>query len=217
MGKETWTASDKAMLQALYGKLPNKKLAEQLGRSTMAVRGMARKLGLQRKSSPTWTSEEEQKLLQLYPTMKAAQIAKLFGRTVMAICVRVERLKEKGLMKMRPRRLSIGDERLNSHGLLVRKMTDTGNQWRDWKRVDVIEWEAINGPVPSGKVLARVNPYLPRSPSNMALFSKEELSAHITGTNVPPEMRELMSLKRQILKELAKAPAQKASSAHVPD
>lgn len=216
MGKGSWTASDKATLQALYGKLPNKKLAEQLGKSTMAVRKAAGKLGLHRKSSPPWTPEEEQKLLQLYPAMKAAQVAKLMGRTVAAISVRANHLKEKGYKKNIPRKLPVGAERLNSHGLLVRKMTDTGNQWKDWKRVDVIEWEAINGPVPSGKVLARVNPYLPRSPSNMALFSKEELSAHFTGMSAPPEMRELMLLKQQILRELKKTPVQKVSSAPVP-
>lgn len=217
MKKEVWTAPEIATLKNLYGTLPNKKLAEQLNRSTMAVRRRAAILGLHQKSSPAWTRAEELQLLQLYPTMETAQLAKIMGRTAAAISMRAHHLKDAGCKKMRPKKLSIGDERLNSHGLLVRKITDTGNQWQNWKRVDVIEWEAINGPVPPGKVLARVNPYLPRSPNNMALFSKEELSAHFTGMHAPPEMRELMSLKRQILRALKTTPVQKASNAPVPD
>ena len=43
----------------------------------------------------------------------------------------------------------IGSERMD-RGKLIRKVTDTGNPKKDWKRVDVIEWEAKNGPIPPG-------------------------------------------------------------------
>ncbi len=216
MAKYLWTDSDKATLLKLYGKISKEKIGAQLGKPSWEVRSMAKQLGL-KMTELWWTPEQEEQVRELYPTLGADCLAKIMGRTAAAISMRAHLLKGGKHNKKTKNKMSIGDERLNSHGLLVRKMMNTGNQWRDWKRVDVIEWEAINGPVPPGKVLARVNPYLPRSPNNMALFSKEELSAHFTGMHAPPEMRELMSLKRQILRALKKTPVQKASNAPVPD
>jgi hypothetical protein len=211
MRKEVWTEAEKATLQNLYGKTSKEKIAAQLGKTIWSVRSMAKKLNLT-VSNLWWTPEQEEQLRQLYPTMDVASLAQALNRSVASIYMKAHELRAGNVKLKRRNKLSIGDERLNSHGLLVRKMTDTGNQWKDWKRVDVIEWEAIHGPVPAGKVLARVNPYLPRSPSNMAVYSKQELSAHFTGIGMPPEMRELMSLKRQILKELGKAPVQQTSN-----
>src|ERR1700743_1887372 len=48
----------------------------------------------------------------------------------------------------------IGTERVTSMGYLQRKVTDTGRAADDWVAVHVLNWEAENGPIPAGHLLA---------------------------------------------------------------
>lgn len=101
--------------------------------------------------------------------------------------------------------IPIGGERVNSKGLLLRKISNTGNQHRDYKRVDVIEWERRNGPLPEGMILVVVNPYLPRTPENMQPMTAQQLTARISGQETCPELKELFLLQRQLMKSLKPA------------
>lgn len=47
----------------------------------------------------------------------------------------------------------IGTERIRPDGYIDRKIRDDGPMHRRWQLVHLIEWEAINGPVPEGHVL----------------------------------------------------------------
>lgn len=49
--------------------------------------------------------------------------------------------------------LPIGAERLTDGGYLERKVRDDGPRSGRWKRVHIINWEEINGPVPEGHCL----------------------------------------------------------------
>ena len=196
-----WPACDIATLRTEYGKTATQQLAFQLGRSPKAVRSMARRLMLG--FSKEWKPEEDALLKELYRNsmVSVSTISEKLGRSFQAIHMRAMKLQITGFRK---RKLSEGDERLNSKGLLLRKIASTGNLWKDYKRVDVLDWEAVHGPVPQGMVLARVNPFLPRTPNNLALFTKTEMSARIQNRNHPPEMRELLALRREIMKLLEK-------------
>ncbi|KQP13323.1 hypothetical protein ASF45_30900 [Pseudorhodoferax sp. Leaf265] len=144
-----------------------------------------------------WTKEDEDQLRALYPVTSVEQISQLTGRNVPAI---YKRAYELGLKKLHhPARnwRPIGSERLD-RGILIRKVTDTGNPKKDWKRVDVIEWEAKNGPIPPGYSLMLKDGNGPRTQDNLALFTKSEHFERASVRAMPPEVAALYQLKGQI-------------------
>lgn len=145
-----------------------------------------------------WTPEEIALLRERYPSMTAQQVMPMLpGRSARSIRNKAWELeigKEIHSPKFwRP----IGSERMN-RGHLIRKVTDTGQPKKDWKRVEVIEWEALHGPIPQGKCLMVKNPALPRTLDNLAPFSQLEHWARVTAQNLPPEVQQLVQLKGQI-------------------
>ncbi|MCT6720039.1 hypothetical protein [Acidovorax sp. K2F] len=143
-----------------------------------------------------WTEPEIELVRQLLPTVSVKSLTKLLpGRSEKAIRNLVARLglKRQVPMNWRP----IGAERMN-RGHLIRKVTDTGQPKKDWKRVEVIEWEAVNGPMPPGTHLMVKNPALPRTLDNLAPFSSREHWARVTVQSLPPELRQILQLKGQI-------------------
>ena len=142
-----------------------------------------------------WTPEEKALLRSLYPIKTAVQIAELMQKTPYQVRKQVVTM---GLSKSNPGSTRpIGSERMD-RGYLIRKVTDTGRPKKDWKRVEVIEWEEVNGPIPEGKMLMVINPSLPRTVSNMGLFTHMEHFDRMAVFNYPPELRKLCQLKGQI-------------------
>lgn len=105
---------------------------------------------------------------QLYPTMTGEQVGLMIGRSGKAVRGLAKQLKIRKEVHAPKNWRPIGSERMD-RGHLIRKVTDTGQPKKDWKRVDVIEWEAINGPVPNGMLLCLDRPGLPRTPENLVL------------------------------------------------
>lgn len=130
--------------------------------------------------------------------MTGKQLAALLpGRTVRAILAKARELKiEK--TKHPPRFWKpIGSERVD-RGYLIRKVTDTGQPKKDWKRVEVIEWEAVHGPIPEGMMLMVKKPALPRTLENMGLFTHAQHWERVSIHHGNPELRQLYQLKGQI-------------------
>lgn len=155
-----------------------------------------------------WTNPEIELVRQLLPTVSVRVLARqLPGRSEKAIRKLVARLglQRKVPMNWRP----IGAERMN-RGQLIRKVTDTGQPKKDWKRVEVIEWEALNGPMPLGTHLMVKNPALPRTLDNLAPFSSREHWERVTVQNLPPELRQLTQLKGQISQAINRRRKQEA-------
>ncbi|RCW73845.1 hypothetical protein [Pseudorhodoferax soli] len=144
-----------------------------------------------------WTKEDEAQLRALYPVTSVQQISQLTGRNGPAIYKRAHELGLKKLHHPARNWRPIGSERLD-RGILIRKVTDTGNPKKDWRRVDVIEWEAIHGPVPPGYTLMLKDCNGPRTVENLALFTKQEHFARTSVRNLPPEVAALYQLKGQI-------------------
>lgn len=149
-----------------------------------------------------WTPEQDALVMALYPSMPETELAASLGRSPSSVRQRAMRL---GVTKpWTPRNWRpVGSERVD-RGLLIRKVAHTGNPKRDWKRVDVIEWEAIHGPVPRGKTLVLVNPALPRTPENLVPMTHQEFLAHVTIHQWPLELQQAIRLRRQLLREIEK-------------
>lgn len=144
-----------------------------------------------------WTDPELAVVRELYPTMTVQHIGQMLGRTAKSVQRLAQTLKLRKEVHAPRNWRPIGSERMDK-GILIRKVTDTGQPKKDWKRVDVIEWEAINGPVPPGKLLILIDPAKPRTPDNLGLFTHEEHFARVTVQNLPPEVMQLCQLKGQI-------------------
>lgn len=159
---------------------------------------------------PPWTEVETAVLQAMYPTQTAQRIALLIQRDAQAIRKKANEMGIKKLKHSAKFHRPIGSERMD-RGHLIRKVTDTGQPKKDWKRVEVIEWEEKNGPIPAGMQLMVKNPALPRTQDNLALFSKRGHWQRMTLHNLPPELQGLLQLKGQITRAIGrrtKAPAE---------
>lgn len=208
-----WTAEKDQLLQSLYQENTARQIANQLGLHVFNVKSRVKRLGL-KKSDPTtprnrqgtqsctqWTTADDQLIRDHYRTTPSRTLAAQLKRSVSALHMRAHKLN----ISKEKKPIPIGGERVNSKGLLLRKISNTGNQHRDYKRVDVIEWERRNGPLPKGMILVVVNPYLPRTPENMQPMTAQQLTARISGQETCPELKELFLLKRQLMKSLKPA------------
>ena len=150
-----------------------------------------------------WTKEDDDQLRALYPVATMEQISQLTGRNVPAIYRRAFDLGLKRPINSVRNWRPIGSERMD-RGKLIRKVTDTGNPKKDWKRVDVIEWEAKNGPIPPGYCLMLKDGNGPRTQDNLALFTKKEHWARTTVHRFPPEVAALYQLQGQITQAISR-------------
>lgn len=208
-----WTSAMDKVLRDLYSTTTAQRISEQLGCHLTTVKKRIKRLKL-RKRHPTtprnhqdtqsfapWTSADEQLLRDKYLTTPTRALAKHLKRSVNAIHVRARVLDLPRKKTARP----IGAERVNSKGLRLRKISDTGNQHRDYKRVDLIEWEQKHGPLPPGMILVISNPFLPRTPENLIPLTAKQLTARISGQEICPDLKELFLLQRQLTKALKPA------------
>lgn len=223
-----WTQEIDQFITAQYPHTSARQIADQLGLTTFNVKHRVKKLGLKKpaansprnrafnQSFTPWTTTDDQLLRKLHATIPARQIAIQLKRSVAAIHMRMHKLNlTKNGTAGRGRTIPLGGERTNSKGLLVRKISETGNQRHDYKRVDLIEWEKVNGPLPEGMILVIKNPFLPRTPDNLQPLTAKQLTARISGQDICPQLRELFQLQRQLTKALkptSKKPSQDSAS-----
>lgn len=198
------------VLRDLYANTTAQKISEQLGCHLTTVKKRIKRLGL-RKRHPTaprnrqgnqsfapWSSSDEQFLRAHYLTTPVKILAKHLNRSMNALHVRARVLN----LPKKKVPLPIGSERVNSKGLRLRKISATGVQHQDYKRIDLIEWEQKHGPLPAGMILVISNPFLPRTPENLIPMTAQQLTARISGQETCPELKELFQLQRQLTKAL---------------
>lgn len=203
-----WSDDEIAILRRMRPHCFTQEIAKKVGRSRSAVKTKLRDLGLLKyrmtRVQP-WSAEDDEILRTAYAQgKKHADIGLLLNRTKDAVKTRVRNLGIQGPPRLAPK--PIGSEYFDREtGLLIRKVNDArGCRDDNWKRVDVIEWEDINGPLPEGYTLMIANTHLPRTPSNLRLVKKGEVFATLIGEHLPPEVRELLILTRQIEREAKK-------------
>ena len=87
----SWTEKELAFMRENYGRMPAREMAEAAGRSYIATKQKARKMGLAaRRNKSAWTKEEMAILREHYRgTLESKKkVAKLTGRTVSAVKTR---------------------------------------------------------------------------------------------------------------------------------
>ena len=207
-----WSNAEIATLRRMRPHCCTQEIAREVGRSRSAVKTKLRDLGLLKyrmtRVQP-WSAEDDAILRTAYAEgQKHAVIGLRLNRTKASVTTRAKNLGIQGPPMHPPK--PIGSEYLERKtGLRFRKVNDArGCRDANWKRVDVIEWEEINGPLPEGYTLMIINPHMPRTLLNLRLIKKDEVWATASGANLPPEVRELLTLRRQIERQ-AKGKAEK--------
>ncbi|MGI4779826.1 MAG: hypothetical protein ACRYGA_17200 [Janthinobacterium lividum] len=137
-----------------------------------------------------WTEAETAMLREHYPFMTAEALAPIMGRSARAIRQRASALELKKVVHAPKNWRPIGSERMD-RGHRVRKVTDTGQPKKDWKRIEVIEWEAIHGPIPTGHMLMVIDSSKPRTTDNLQLYTARSHLDRMTVNNQPPEIAAL--------------------------
>lgn len=210
---EKWTHSEDETIRRLYERNTYKQIGEILDRSENAIRKRAKVIGLSNKPLKgsigprrPWSQSEVEILHTMTKSeCRRADIAAKLGRSLSAIYIAQF---NHGLTTRSDNRVgrghhaAIGVETVDSHGIRVRKVSNTGKQRIDWKRVDVIEWESIHGPIPAGHYLVVINKNLPRTLDNLLLIKRNEQWKIMSGWTLPPEVQELIRLKAKISKVL---------------
>ncbi|MBH2008204.1 MAG: hypothetical protein I8H71_00755 [Xanthomonadaceae bacterium] len=145
-----------------------------------------------------WSEAEKELVRRLYPTTTAEALSLLLPRSATSIRAMVNVLKVEKKVHAPKNWRPIGSERID-RGIPIRKVTDTRNPKKDWKRIDVIEWEAAHGPIPPGYFLMLKDSSKPRTLDNLALFTgREHLDRIAFHNKYPPELRNVIRLTAKL-------------------
>lgn len=99
--------------------------------------------------------------------------------------------------------MPIGTEMIDGEGYLKRKVSDTGTQVQRWRYVHVLNWEAMNGPIPKGYILAFIDGNKQNvAIENLQLISRAENMKRNSLHNYPPEIARLIQLRGAINRKI---------------
>ena len=202
-----WSAFELKTLRRMYPTFSAHEISGALGRSFYSIEQKARDLQLFKgPKQRRWLPGEDQLLRTQYAAGRSTgEIGVLLSRSSRSVSDRLDRLGLRRARTVHP----IGFEWTDKEGIVWRKVTATvGADYANWRRVDQLEWEEVHGPIPEGYTVMIINKYLPRQTSNMRLVRKDELWEAATGNHLPPELRELVVLRRLIERE-ARRPKRK--------
>lgn len=194
-----WSQEEKEELTRLYQHHTLRQIAAVLNRKFAEAKQQRKNLRLTKDTRwRPFDHEQDALIRRLYPTHQPSEIAAMINRSANVVSYRAAMLGIRRPRDIKP----IGAERLGRCGRPVRKVANAPHaEATNWKLVEVIEWEKINGPLPADQVLIVVNKDLPRSPENMMQVRKEDRWLLNAIEHPIPEIRELKVLKRQIERE----------------
>ncbi|MGY8550378.1 hypothetical protein QRO08_09605 [Paracidovorax citrulli] len=132
-----------------------------------------------------------------YGSVAADVLAERIGCTVSAV---YQAANKRGIRKLER---SVGNPGIDGypighvrrdrhHGFYEKKIAATGNRRSDWRRLDLLEWEEKNGPVPEGFIVY-CPPGLERTPENLS----------IRRAKISTEEKELLHLKAEFSRRIA--------------
>lgn len=209
-----WTETEIRLIREKRGTMTMEQIAKALGRSKWEVKAIVAKLGLPRLKAPNirWTVGEVQFLSQSYQLMTVKEIATAINRTPDSVAQKAKELRLSAGPRYTTASQPIGTERMDPARGVMRKVKATGHKNQKWVRVELIDWERENGPVPAGQRLMRKNRDLPRSPDNLAPITPEEHCRRISVHQMPEEMQDLYRIKGQITKAVKRIVEEKTAA-----
>lgn len=192
-----WTSVDLAMIREFYPIMPKAALAFVMRRTPIALRNMARKLGV--RSLPETIARYARFQKGHASWNKGMKGWESGGRSAET--------------RFKPGRLPhtwkpIGTYRVNADGYLDRKVSDTGYPPRDWIAVHRLVWAEANGPIPPGHFVTfkpgrRTTEPERITPDALELVTRQELmrrnSVH---TRMPPELARLVQLRGALIRKI---------------
>lgn len=197
-----WRPEEDAQLRELFANTPTEEVARRLGRSMTGTSQRAYTLGLE-KSEAYLASPGAHRMNGREPGSIAHRFKKgqvpankglrrpgwAPGRMAETQFVKGER-RGVALKLWKP----IGTERFSKNGYLERKINDELPLQRRWRAVHLMEWEAINGPIPRGMALKCLGDKRNTDPANWELVPRA-LLPRLNGRfgrgfdNAPPELK----------------------------
>lgn len=202
----SWSERQQKFLEKNLPLMSIESISLSLGRSKKAIKHKIAQLGLHQattESQSKWTSEQTANLVQLFPTALWLELIQATQHNRNQIQKKANRL---GLQRVHPldggtRERPIGFE-VQRGKCLYRKVATTGDKKQDWKRVDVIQWEEVNGPVPKGMTLIKKSLSQPRTLENLILVETSGIPIINYASQLTPEMRKVLALKGNIIRKI---------------
>lgn len=203
--KQRWTRKELSILRREYPHQPTEVIAAKLGRSPSSVYNAVFIHGL-KKTAEYLASDHSGRITKLTEGGKRHRFPKgltPWNKGVKGLPLGGATKFKAGAMPQTWR--PIGSERTDRDGILWRKVSDTRDKKADWKAVHVMEWEAVNGPLPAGKVVIfndgnRGN----FAHHNLIAVTRPELMARNTVHRYPKEIARLVQLRGAINRQINK-------------
>lgn len=201
--KRPWTATESAVLCARYPNEPTAAIARDLGRTARSAYQRARDLGL-RKTAEYLAGPHACRLRRgdnagVAFRFKKGQVPHNKGLRRPGWApgrMRETQFKKGGLSgRAAARYQPIGAERISKEGYVERKVSDCRPASRRWRGVHVLAWEAANGPVPKGHVIAFKNgDKRDVRIENLECISRRELMRRNTVHRLPKPLADTIQL-----------------------
>lgn len=97
----------------------------------------------------------------------------------------------------------IGTERMSKDGYLERKVNDGMPLQRRWRAVHLIEWEAVNGPLPNGHAIAfKDGNKTNRALDNLECISRADLMRRNTYHRYPQPIPQIIQLRGALQRQI---------------
>lgn len=211
MTRFVWTDEAVALLQRFYADTPTNQIAAQIGATPEQVYHKVQSLGI-RKSAEYMASEVACRLrrgdnvgaaTRFKPGLVPWNKGQKHPSTGRAIDTQFKPGNRSGraLEIYQP----IGTERLSKDGYLERKIHDGWPLQRRWRAVHLLEWEAINGPLPAGHaVVFRDGNKRNLALDNLELVTRAELMRRNSVYRYGQEIAQLSLLRGKITKQINK-------------
>lgn len=209
--KHQWTDEEKAALRIQYPNMLTADIAEQMGLTVRTIYNMAAQMGL--KKSEAYLASPAACRLRKGDGVGAATRFKpgqhswnkgMKGLNLGGIETQFKPGHRGG--KAAELYQPIGTERISKDGYIQRKINDDMPLQRRWRGVHIINWEAVNGPLPKGHALVFKDGNKQNTAvENLELLSRAELMRRNSyHTNYPKEVAQIVQLRGAITRQIKK-------------
>ena len=211
--RHTWTTEEDARLRRAFPDTPTRSIAQAMGMTECQIQARARKLGLAKSPAhqarmahaqseamrdPNHPGRKTQFRKGHRPANKGVKGWKAGGRSAETQFKPVH-LSGRAAQIKHP----IAAERITRDGYIERKINDGLPLQKRWRAVHLIEWEAVNGPIPAGHCLIFIN----RNKQdvrleNLQLITRAENMRRNSIHRYPEEIKDTMRLVGRVKRKV---------------